>query len=674
MTEDKGQVAANLWQSTWWDLKAWTKGMLDFQKNAIQQHKETKNSERDAWLEKVFTSGLNATDHWVAQECNSYYRLGQVAKWIRDYFAKEENWGYDYSGIDDEPLFDDYCDANPDRKDELYAYVLDWGEYCDPTELYTNMGWIIPDEEEMIGEISMDEEKNSSTLANVAQSIIDVPLNLGKLPFNLIDKGTAWVAKQFSDDDEAIDQKLQENLQNTEDFATLPNVDRESYSYQIPNLVTDLWVTVATSFIPWVWEEKRAEWAVKYPKLAKLIKASGSVEKFLEKNPKLAKWIEPFTKWGKIWVKDTAVMNALEWEWTTPLEAIEWWLAGWVVEKGLNSLKWLATFLETNGLFTPSKARNIISKLKDIWAKAPWKWNVDDLADFMTQHWLTWSKKQIVDKAVQLWKDKKVILDELLSQSKSVHSLEAADEALEKLRDRLINWLPDAPMLPREQDLVEISELLWKSGNYTLSDLEKVKMKIDDLLKLYNKNWTPADNDTARLWRETRKEIQTYIEDVAKEEWLWEVAMLNNEIQTAYAIADGIENKTFSDAVNSAIWKYGVYWAASVPVLKDIYEGNYEWALKSWWFAFLFWNTWLRTHLWSMLNRMSGTTRYEVEKWIADEGRTALSENASAELNSILQKDNAFKEFAKQYITSYIKEWAIVWGQKWIEEVADVVK
>lgn len=70
---------------------------------------------------------------------------------------------------------------------------------------------------------------------------------------------------------------------------------------------------------------------------------------------------------------------------------------------------------------------------------------------------------------------------------------------------------------------------------------------------------------------------------------------------------------------------------------------------------------------------MSGTTRYDVEKWIAADGKTALSENASAELNSILQKDNEFKEFVKKYITNYIKEWAIVWGQKWTEEVVDMV-
>jgi hypothetical protein len=41
-------------------------------------------------------------------------------------------------------------------------------------------------------------------------------------------------------------------------------------------------------------------------------------------------------------------------------------------------------------------------------------------------------------------------LNELLSQSKSTHSLEEADEAVELLIKRLETGLEDAPMLPRE--------------------------------------------------------------------------------------------------------------------------------------------------------------------------------------------------------------------------------
>lgn len=662
MPEDKGKIAAQMRQQSGWDLKAWTKSMLDYQKSAIENNMTKTNSDRDEWLKQVFGSSLTAKAHWVAEDCNTEFRKWLVARWIRDYFAKPENWGYDYSNVDDTPLIDGYIEANEDRRNGIYDFILDTSEYCDPTQLYIDMWWDEPEE------VSTEWE-SSSMASNIAQSVLDVPLNLGKLPFNLIDKWTAWVAKQFSDDDEAVDQQLQENLQKSEDALTLPWVNREDLSYQIPNVVTDLWVTVATSFIPWVWEAKWAEWAAKYPKLAKLIKSVWSVEKLAEKYPKLA----PYLKGWELWVKDTVTMNALEWEWTTPLEALEWWLAWWIVERWLKGLKWLSTFLETNWLFTKSKANQIIKKLKDI-DSAPWKWTVDDLADFMTKHGLTWSKKNIISKAEQLGGEKKKILDELLAQSDSIHSMEEADEALELLIKKLEEWAADAPMIPREEEIVELNKLIGKSWKYTLSDLEKIKMKIDEHLKLYNKNWNPADNQSAKWWRETRKKIQRYIEDVAKEEDLWNVAMLNNEIQTSYAIADWIANRNALDTINNYLWEYWIYWVFWIPVIKDIKNWDYEWALRDGAMAFLFWNSWFKTHLWSMLNRMSGTNRYEVDQWIASEWKNKLSESASKEVADILNRDTSVKEWIKQYITNFVKESGIIGGQKWTEAIVDELK
>lgn len=650
-------------------LRDYADSIVAFQNQARQEQMAKASVESDNNIKNLMTSWMTTTNHWVAQDCSRAARIWLVAKWIRDYAALPENWWKDFSNVPDVDLVNSYKAANPDSEQAIWKFVLDKSQICDPNPLYQELGFYWnPQVEEIDDSVEIDDTTGDSNIgANITQSILDIPLNLGNLPFNLIDKGTAWVAKQFSDNDEAINQQLQQNLQRREDLMTLPWVNREDLSYQIPNLVTDLWVTVASSFLPWVWEVKWAEWALKYPKLAKLIKYFGSVEKLVEKYPKL----KPFLVGGELWAKDTAIMNALEWEWTTPLELLEWFLVGWAVEKTINSLKWLSTFLQTNWLFTSSKAKEIIKKLKDIWGKAPWKWTVDDLADFMTKHWLTWSRKQIIEKAEQLWKDKKAILNELLSKSESTHQLEEADEALELLIKRLENWLEDAPMLPREWDIVELNDLLAKQGNYTLSDLERIKEKIDDLLRLYNRNWTPTDNKSAALWRETRKTIQRYIEDVAKKEGLWEVALLNNEIQTAYSIADWISNKTLQDTVKNAIWEYWIYWAFSIPVVKDIWDWDYKKALKDWTMALFFGNTWFKTHLWSMLNRMSWTNRYEIDQWIASEWKNKLSESASQEVADILSQDLWFKERAKQYITSLIKEWMIIWWQKWTETVVD---
>lgn len=650
-------------------LRDYADSIVAFQNQARQEQMAKASVESDNNIKNLMTSWMTTTNHWVAQDCGRAARIWLVAKWIRDYFALSENWWKDYSNVPDVDLVNSYKASNPDSEQSIWKFVLDDSQVCDPNPLYQELGFYWePQVEEVGSSVEIDDTTSDSSIgANITQSILDVPLNLGNLPFNLIDKGTAWVAKQVSDNDEAIDQQLQQNLQRREDLMTLPWVNRDDLSYQIPNLVTDLWVTVASSFIPWVWEAKWAEWAAKYPKVAKLIKAFGSVEKLVEKYPKL----KPFLVGGGLWAKDVTVMNALEWEWTTPLEELEWFLVGGTVEKMINSLKPLSTFLQTNWLFTSSKAKEIIKKLKDVWSKAPWKWTVDDLADFMTKHGLTWSRKQIIERAEQLWKDKKAILNELLSKSDSTHQLEGADEALELLIKRLENWLEDAPMLPREWDIVELNDLLAKQGNYKLSDLERIKEKIDDLLRLYNKNWTPADNKSAALWRETRKTIQRYIEDVAKKEGLWEVALLNNEIQTAYSIADWISNKTLQDTVKNAIWEYWIYWVFGIPVIKDIWDWNYKEALKDWSMALLFGNSWFKTHLWSMLNRMSWTNRYEIDQRIASEWKNKLSESASQEVADILSKDLWFKEAVKQYITSFIKEWAMIGGQKWTELVVD---
>ena len=662
-------------------LRDYANSIIDFQRQARQEQMAKASAESDNNIKNLMTSWMATTNHWVSQDCDRAARIWLVAQWVRKYFAQPENWWIDYSNVPDVDLVDSYKASNPDSEEAIWQFVLDDSQICDPNPLYQELGFYWePQVEEEVETMGEDVEWNSSIWANITQSLIDIPMNLAKLPFNLIDKGTAWLAKKVSDDDEAIDQELQENLQQTENFATLPWVNREDLSYQIPNFVWDLWTTVATSFIPWVWEAKWAEWAMKYPKLASLIKSVWNVEKLIEKYPKLA----PFLKGGKLWVKDTAVMNALEWEWTTPLEALEWRLAWWVVEKWIQWLKWLGAFIQTNGLLTPSKAERIVKRLKDIWNKAPWDWTIEDLADFMTKHWLNGTREQIIKKAEQLWKDKKIILDELLSQSTSTHSLEEADEALELLIKIQENWLENAPMIPREQDIVELSRLLGKTGKYTLSDLEAVKMKIDDLLNLYSsKTGNPLDNKTAELWRKTRKKIQTYIEDVAKEEKLWDVAMLNNEIQTSYAIADWVREKGLRDSVKwiwDAIWAYSIpvaWWFLTFDAVKDLANWDLEGAIKKWIGAALINSTFMKTHLWSLLNRMSGTTRYEVQQWIDSDWRSALSNSASKEFGDILKKDKTLwgqlKELGKQYMTQFPKESAIIWGQKWIEEWAKYV-
>jgi hypothetical protein len=49
--------------------------------------------------------------------------------------------------VDDTPLIDGYIEANEDRRNGIYDFILDTSEYCDPTQLYADMGWTSDNEE-----------------------------------------------------------------------------------------------------------------------------------------------------------------------------------------------------------------------------------------------------------------------------------------------------------------------------------------------------------------------------------------------------------------------------------------------------------------------------------------------------------------------------------------------
>lgn len=545
-------------------------------------------------------------------------------------------------------------------------------------------------------------EKSSwwgSTLANVTQAIIDVPMDLAKLPFNLIDKWTAWVAKQFSDNDEAINEKLEENLQKTENFATLPWVDREDASYWVPNLVTDLWTTVATSFIPWVWEAKWTEFATKYPKFAKLIKLAWGADEVYKKYP----WIAKFLKWWATWVKDITVMNALEWEWTTPLEAIEWRLAWWIIEKWAWALKKLSAYIQTNWLLKPTDAENIIRKLKSRWELWGKLRDITRLADFMTENWLVWTKQQVYEKAMKLWSDKRKILMDLIEiADKSdlekwiTHSLSEADEAIDLLK-QLLEKSDGSPVIPRKEQLQFFNEMIAKRwigaknwmfsnvGKYSLSDLQRLKNELDDLYKIYDDAWSVLERQQAGYWHEERKAIKEYIEKEMKKRWMWDVSQINNEISTAYEIANWVSDKVLSDSAKSAMssvantisdWAWPAAWLYLWgSAINDFRKWDVGWWLVKIAWIYMLNNTYIKTHLWSFLNRLTWTSRSEVQKWIDSEWRAALSNEASEEVAKIINSDSSLKkrvlEVIKQYLTNVPKDAATIWWQKVIEEWVD---
>lgn len=669
--------------------------------SSIQRNNDSKES---------FQNSLNTTDVTLQNKYNSMCNAINLSEAI--VLAAQSHGIHDYDNLEPAAITDRFLEKNKWKWYENYVNdCMSWRITLWEAVSRMKLDRLpISDDKKITRranpltvDISMDnseynDETNGNIWANIAQSLIDVPMNLVKLPFNLIDKWTARVAKQFSDDDEAIDQALQENLQRTENFATLPWVNREDLSYQIPNITADLWVTILSSFIPWFWEAKWAEFSTKFPKFAKLLKVIWGTDKMYEKYP----WIAKFLIWWKIWAKDVTVMNALEWEWTSPLELLEWWLAWWIIEKGMWGLKKLSAYLETNWLLKPSVAENIIKKMKDRW-ELWWKMrDITWLADFMTEYWLVWTKQQVRDKALQLASDKRNVLMDLIkiadktdAEKWITHSLPEADEAIDLLK-KMLEKSDGSPVIPRKEQLDFFNEMIkkrwiwdenWLFSNvwkYSLSDLQRLKNELDDLYKIYDNAWSVLEKQQAAYWHEERKAIKEYIENEIKKRKLWDISKINNEIATAYEIWYWVEERALSESVNRvssvadkisdwawpAAWIY--LWASAI---NDLKEWDIKWALTKWLWIYLLNNTYFKTHLWSFINRLTWASRKEMQEWIDSEWRTALSEEASEAVANIIKRDeslmNKVKEFTKQYMSQIPKESSIVWVQKWAEELVD---
>ena len=158
---------------TWW-LKQRASNFVNYQNAERQKHVDTANAETDNQIKSVWGEWINATDHWIAEECNKATRKQLVAKGIRDYFWNTE-WE-DYSEIKDWQLIDGYIASNPDSKIWIYDFILDENQICDPTELYQSMWWIEPDviEEEVVEEEPEDDWNFIiNSLKNYAQAFFE---------------------------------------------------------------------------------------------------------------------------------------------------------------------------------------------------------------------------------------------------------------------------------------------------------------------------------------------------------------------------------------------------------------------------------------------------------------------------------------------------------------------
>lgn len=155
---EENQIGRRFEQPATPSLSEWTKQMLDFQNNTVEQKRQKFDTQNDEWLKNVFVNSTSTTNQDVSSECNKAFRIWLIAKWIRDFYIRPENWKIDYSNVEDVPLVDSFKDSNPDLEQYIWDFVLDDNQICDPTQIYYDL-WFEqqPIEEETTEMVDEDE-------------------------------------------------------------------------------------------------------------------------------------------------------------------------------------------------------------------------------------------------------------------------------------------------------------------------------------------------------------------------------------------------------------------------------------------------------------------------------------------------------------------------------------
>jgi len=610
-------------QNTTVSLMDKTRQFMDFQMNARKQQAQ------DFWLKRakqqqdLYTSWLNSTNPEISKQCTKAVRVGQIAEWIRDYFSKPENGWEDYSNIEDVPLVDNYISLNPDRKAQLYDYVLEDNQICDPTQLYTDMGWI------------QEPEKESSTLSNIVWWAYDsatwIPRMLAKWTANAI----GWVAKQFWADDDKVNALVNDykNYLDSDWSGEALWADKDSWTYKGSKLVWDLTQTAAYG---WLAKNavKTALWG--YPLVTKATPLW----------VKVAAWA---IEWAAdMWIYDMVSESELPSAWDLALWATLWAAAPmlWAVWKAAGKAlktwaKSTAAKLELSWMLNPAKLTEVKNRLIDEWVDIAWAWlkkgSAEDVGTWMIERWMQWDKPTIINK---LWehatKARQMKLDTLW-KSTTLNEIPSANESLKLIYDTI----SDVPWL--EKTTQRVSELMWKD-KFTWKEADEIKSILDDTFSIFTNAWDVKAWAVKKWLANVRRELKVAIEEWAKKEWLWDIKMLNNEIQIARWLKDWISKKDSADVAREmlsvfskpALW--AAFWASS-PV--GVFDNSTWWGKAGnailWALAgkYLF-STKAKTALAAKLNKLSWGSKKELERLIAWES-IELSNKTQKELLDILQ-------------------------------------
>lgn len=582
---------------------------------------------------------------------------------ILNYYNTNGNHDWDSRTTTD--IMNWFISANQDTFEPIKQFV---NSDQDEIEFWRQMGWISDNEIKQAEEQGVNENRESSTFSNIMQWIYDS----AAWTTAFIDKYVAtpiaaWIAKAMPwTDNEKINQAKEEAIQDIDNMKyTDIWWDRDAISYELSNLATDL-AQVVTPTPAW-----KFNLLTKYPKIAKLLqteKWAKLVTELSKDYPKLSKFFSGLGKWWVEWVKDTVKFNAVNAEWTNLEEAVEWaavWWTLWVWWQVLgNALDKTKHFLATNWLMNPSWYKKVMKQLIAEWDSVPWKWQIEDLAQWLLDRDINWNKATILEKLENHWETSYNALNKILGSSKTTHNLPEADETLQFL----MKEIKDLPW--RWEDIKNLQSLIDKSWEYTLSDLNKIKRELDNNITMYTKAWDPSSAKTADWYRNLRKAIKEKIEQEAEKEWLWNVKMLNNETQVARWLYEWTFAKKaaedISDTVYNNFWLWMAWLWATIWYLK---EWDWVWMAKYWLAWLMFKNTAVKTKLAKAINKMQWNEKVEIAKWIWENGKKALSEKANNKLAEVIKKDSSIMDTIKSTLFDMMVSWTRIGWQKGVEEL-----
>lgn len=449
-----------------------------------------------------------------------------------------------------------------------------------------------------------------------------------------------WTAKQFGADEEktnALVQDYKDFLDNEMSWKAIW-ADEESLAYNITKWVWDLTQTVAAGWLIKEW----LKWTAKGWELLNYLKNAPTWQKMV------AWWLE--------WAGDMTLYSIIadsklptEWElalWAWLWVAIPW---AWAVYKATKPIikKWVqktAAKLELSGMLNPAKLNTIKNQLIEEWTDlaSAWLkgWKAEDVGTWMIERWFKWDKPTIINDLWEYAKKSHQLKREVLWASETLHEVDSAKKSLEAIYDTI----KDVPWL--ENKIKRVEELMAKE-KHTLSELDEIKSILDDTVSIYTnagdvKAWAVKKGLDA-----VRKDLRKYIEDASTKEWLGNVKMLNNETQVAKGLQDAISRKDSADAARellSVFDKWTIGWALAWGTAWWPFDSDSVtwriWNIIVWALAWKYlFSTKTKTQLASLLNKLSGGSKKELERLIAwDLSLKKLSNKTQKELGNVFEE------------------------------------